>query len=190
MPPGKRRGIVAQAGGRGRAFQALAALALLAAGCSTAPAPQLPAKVAKAYHSMPAAPLPLPATSVAASVGEYQREFARLLHAANSGMVYEGAPPNPLRAVIVMRTEVDAVGGVRRLELVRAPWHDPWLEALVRETVRQAEPLPRPSLKLMAGARSVEFVETWLFDYQGRFRLRSLSLPQAAAEGDDGEDAR
>jgi hypothetical protein len=68
---------------------------------------------------------------------------------------------------------------MRRLELYRAPWHDPWLATLVSQTVRRAEPFPPPSMKLMNGARSVEFTETWLFDYEGRFRLRSLSQEQA-----------
>jgi hypothetical protein len=170
--------MVAEAGGRGRRFQGLAALCVLLAGCST-PGPHSVPPVAKAYHSMPEAALPLAQPSGAATLLEYQREVARALHAANPGMVFEGPPPSPLRAVIVMRAEVNAIGGMRRLELYRAPWHDPWLEALARETVRQAEPLPRPSMKLMNGAQSVTFTETWLFDYQGRFRLRTLSLPQA-----------
>jgi hypothetical protein len=177
------RGILAQAGDGGRGFQA-ALLALLVAGCSAVPVPEPARPVAKDYHSMPAAPLPLPAASPAGSVEEYRHEFAKRLHAANAGMLFEGPPPNPVRAVIVMRAEVDAIGGLRRLELVRAPWHDPWLEDLVRQTVRQAEPLSPPSLKLMNGARSVSFQETWLFDYQGRFRLRTLSQPQAEAEPD------
>jgi hypothetical protein len=179
--------MVAEGGGRGRRIQVLAALCVLLAGCST-PAPQPPARVAKAYHSMPEASLPLARPSAAATLAEYQREVAGALHAANRGMVFEGPPPNPLRAVIVMRAEVNAIGGMRRLELYRAPWHDPWLEALARETVRQAEPLPRPSMKLMNGAQSVTFMETWLFDYQGRFRLRTLSLPQEEPPDEDGED--
>lgn len=181
--------MVAQAGGGGRGFQALAVLCAVLAGCAT-PAPQSvpPAPVVKAYHSMPAALLPLRPASAAATVDEYRREIAALLHAANAGMVFDGPPPNPVRAVIVMHAEVDAIGGMRRLELYRAPWHDPWLEALARETVRQAEPLPRPSRKLLNGARSVVFTESWLFDYQGRFRLRTLSQAQAGlADEEDGE---
>lgn len=183
--------MLAQAGAGGRGFQALAALLL--AGCSAAPVSEpdpapvpVPAvaAVAKRFGSMPAAALPLQPASAAATVEEYQHEFAKLLHAANAGMIFEGAPPNPVRAVIVMRAEVDAIGGLRRLELVRAPGHDPWLEMLVRQTVRRVGLLPRPSPKLMNGARSVAFQETWLFDYEGRFRLRSLSAPQAEAEGD------
>ncbi|MGH8709403.1 MAG: hypothetical protein ACREVD_15255 [Burkholderiales bacterium] len=158
----------------------LALLCALLAGCA-APGPHgvPPARMAKAYHSMPEAALPLARPSDATTLLDYQLEVARALHAANPGMVFEGPPPNPLRAVIVMRAEVDAIGGMRRLELVRAPWHDPWLEDLARETVRQAGPLPRPSMKLMNGAQSVMFTESWLFDYQGRFRLRTLALPQA-----------
>ncbi|MGH8720364.1 MAG: hypothetical protein ACREU4_00165 [Burkholderiales bacterium] len=166
----------------------LALLCALLAGCA-APGPHgvPPARMAKAYHSMPEAALPLARPSDATTLLDYQLEVARALHAANPGMVFEGPPPNPLRAVIVMRAEVDAIGGMRRLELVRAPWHDPWLEALARETVRQAEPLPRPSMKLMNGAHSVTFTESWLFDYEGRFRLRTLSLPQAEPPGEEPE---
>lgn len=188
MPSEKRRWMVAQAGGRGPGFQALATLALLLAACAAPPPGGV--RVAKTYHSMPQASIPLPPASGAATLAEYRREVAALLHAANDGMVFEGAPPNPVRAVIVMRAEVDAIGGMRRLELIRAPWHDPWLEALVRQTVRQAEPFPRPSMKLLGGGNSVTFTETWLFDYAGRFRLRTLSLPQAEADPDVGEDAR
>lgn len=180
--------MVAEAGGGGRRFQVLALLCALLAGCAT-PGPHSgsPARVAKAYYSMPEAALPLEQPSAAATLMEYQREVARALHAANPGMVFEGPPPNPVRAVIVMRAEVDAMGGMRRLDLYRAPWHDPWLEALARETVRQAEPLPRPSMKLMDGAHSVTFTESWLFDYQGRFRLRTLSLPQDEPPPDEEE---
>lgn len=178
--------MVAQAGGRRHGFQALAALALLLAACAAPPPGAVPA-VAKTYHSMPQAVIPLPPASGAATLAEYQREVAGLLHAANAGMVFEGPPPNPVRAVIVMRAEIDVLGEARRLELVRAPWHDPWLPDLVAQTLRQAQPFPRPSMKLLEGGSSVTFTETWLFDYGGRFRLRSLSLPQAEPLPDDEE---
>jgi len=179
--------MLAEVWGRARAIQALGVLLALLSACSSMPLDSS-GRVGKQYHSMPEAALPLPPVSGAASLADYQREVAGLLHAANRGMVFEGPPPNPLRAVIVMRAEVNAIGGMRRLDLYRAPWHDPWLEALARETVRQAEPLPRPSMKLMNGAQSVTFMETWLFDYQGRFRLRTLSLPQEEPPDEAVED--
>lgn len=179
--------MVAQAVGRGRAFQALAVLAAFLAGCAT-PAPGFVARVARTYHRMPPASLPLPPVSDAATLADYKLEVAELLQAANRGMVFDGPPPNPVRAVIVMRAKVDPLGEAR-LQLVRAPWHDPWLPDLVAQTVRQAEPFPPPSSKLLHGASSVSFTETWLFDYEGRFRLRSLSQPQAPLppEDEDGD---
>lgn len=187
MPLKNGCGMVAQAGGRGRGFQALAALALLLAACAAPPPAAVP--VARTYHSMPQASIPLPPASTAATLVEYQREVAGLLHAANAGMVFDGPPPNPLRAVIVMRAEIDVLGEARRLDLVRAPWHDPWLPQLVAQTLRRAQPFPRPSMKLLDGKSSVTLTETWLFDYEGRFRLRSLSEPQAAPPPDDEEPA-
>jgi len=185
MPPVKRCGIVAQAGGRGRAFQALAALAAVLAGCAAQPPGAAP-RVGKAYHSMPAASLPLPAPSGATTLAAYKSEIAALLHAANRGLLFDGPPPNPLRAVIVMRAEIDPLGEAR-LHLVRAPWHDPWLPELAAQTMRRAEPFPRPSTALLDGSNSVTFTVTWLFDYVGRFRLRSLSEAQAEPPPEDEE---
>jgi hypothetical protein len=170
--------MLAELGGRASAIQALCALLALLSACSGVPRDS-DGRVAKQYHSMPAAPLPLPPVSAASSLAEYQREVAGLLHEANRGMVFDGPPPNPVRAVIVMRAEIDVLGEARRFDQLRAPWHDPWLGTLVEQTMRRAEPFPRPSMKLLRGASSVSFTETWLFDYQGRFRLRSLSAAQA-----------
>jgi hypothetical protein len=188
MPHANRWAMVAEAWGGSRHFQALAALCLLLAGCA-ATAPGGAPKVAKSYHSMPEAALPLPPPSSSDTLADYQREIAGLLHAANPGMIYEGPPPNPLRAVVVVHAEIDALGETRRLDLYRVPGYAPWLEELVAQTVRQATPFPRPSLKLLNGARSVAFTESWLFDYQGRFRLRTLSQRQAEPPDEGDEDS-
>ena len=176
--------MLAEVGGRARAVQALGALLALLSACSSVPLDSS-GRVAKRYHSMPEAALPLPPVSAAASLAEYRREVAGLLHAANRGMIFEGPPPNPVRAVIVMRAEIDVLGEARRFDQLRAPLHDPWLGMLVEQTMRNAEPFPRPSMKLLDGGSSVSFTETWLFDYQGRFRLRSLSEAQADPPEDE-----
>jgi len=177
--------MVANVWGRGPAFQALLPVLAILSACTTSLPLDSTGRVAKQFHSMPEASLPLPPASKASSLVEYQTEVAGLLHAANRGMVFEGPPPNPVRAVIVMRTEIDALGEARRFDLLRAPWHDPWLGMLVEQTMRNAEPFPRPSMKLLNGGTSVVFTETWLFDYQGRFRLRSLSEAQAGPPEDE-----
>jgi len=172
--------MLAEVGACARAFQAAAALAILA-GCAAAPtAPGgAEARVARAWHSMPPAALPLPAPSAARTLAEYRREVAMRLQAANRDLVYDGAPPNPLRALIVLRAEIDALGEARRIDVVRVPWHSPELEDEARETLRRAEPFAPPSRALLDGRGSVALTETWLFDYDGRFRLRSLAAPQA-----------
>lgn len=181
--------MLAEVWGRTCGFQALLlGLALLSACAPAGLTVDSTGRVAKQFHSMPEAPLPLPPASSAGTLAEYQRQLARLLHDANAGMIFDGPPPNPVRAVIVMRTEIDVLGEARRFDLLRAPLHDPWLEMLVEQTMRRAGPFPRPSLKLLNGASSVAFTETWLFDYEGRFRLRSLSLPQAEPLPEDMTD--
>jgi hypothetical protein len=181
--------MLAEVWGRTCGFQALLlGLALLSACAPSGVTVDSTGRVAKQFHSMPEAPLPLPPASSAGTLAEYQRQLARLLHDANAGMIFDGPPPNPVRAVIVMRTEIDVLGEARRFDLVRAPLHDPWLEMLVEQTMRRAGPFPRPSLKLLNGASSVAFTETWLFDYEGRFRLRSLSLRQADPLPEDETD--
>lgn len=117
--------------------------------------------------------------SNAVSLASYQREFAERVHAANADRVYEGRPPNPLRAIIVYRTEIDASGEPIRVQLYRSPGA-PELEARAAESVRRAAPFPRPHPALLRERGRVELLETWLFDYNGRFRLRTLAQAQAA----------
>jgi len=80
----------------------------------------------------------------------------------------------------VVYVEVNAGGELVRLELYRAPVHSPELVDEVERAWRRLGPqLPRPLPALMNGDRRLAFTQTWLFDDDGRFRLRTLSLPQA-----------
>ncbi|MGH8703962.1 MAG: hypothetical protein ACREUO_00930 [Burkholderiales bacterium] len=116
--------------------------------------------------------------SRAATLAAYQREVAERVHAMNASYVYEGRPPNPLRAIIVYRTEIDASGQPVRIQLYRSPGA-PELEARAAESLHRAAPFPRPRPELLRDRGRVAMMETWLFDYSGRFRLRTLSLPQS-----------
>jgi protein TonB len=160
---------------------------LLAAGvtsCTVAPpepAPE-PAPVREApREEVAVAPSAAERTmqSSALTLAAYQRELAERIHATNADRVYEGRPPNPLRAIIVYRTEIDAGGQPVRVQLYRSPGA-PELEARAAESLRRAAPFPRPRPELLRGAGRVTVLETWLFDYDGRFRLRTLALPQSA----------
>ncbi len=104
------------------------------------------------------------------------------MQAASGAEVYEGRPQYFLRAVIVYRLEIDAHGWPVRVELYRAPDKAGARELVARAaaSVRRAAPFPRPSPRLLDGAGRVGLMETWLFDDDGRFRLRAVSLPQKA----------
>jgi hypothetical protein len=167
--------MLAQGAGWARRFQAVALLALAA--CTTPP----PALEPQVLLQVPEAPASAPevAVSGATTLAEYRRHVDELLHAANVPGVYAGRPPNPLRAVIVVYVEVNAGGELVRLELYRAPAHSPELVDEVERAWRRLGPqLPRPLPALMNGDARLAFTQTWLFDYDGRFRLRTLSLPQ------------
>jgi len=163
--------------GGARRFQAVALLALAA--CATPP----PALEPQVFLQVPEAPASAPevAVSGATTLAEYRRDVDELLHAANVPGVFAGRPPNPLRAVIVVYVEVNAGGELVRLELYRAPVHSPELVDEVERAWRRLGPqLPRPLPALMNGDERLAFTQTWLFDDDGRFRLRTLSLPQEA----------
>lgn len=169
------RRMLAECGGRAGRLQ-VAWIALLAA-CATPP----PALEPRTVPQVPAAAAPLVAVSEAKTVADYRRQVAELLHAANPKGLYPGVPPNPLRAVIVVYVEVDPAGVLRRLELFRAPPDAPELVDEVERAWRRLGPqLPRPLPQLMNGGARLAFTQTWLFDYEGRFRLSTLSAQQVA----------
>jgi hypothetical protein len=171
--------MLAQAGAWSRGFQVLALLALAAC----AQTPSVPEAPVFLQVAAPPASAPQPAVSDATTLAGYRRQVAELLHAANGPGLFSGPPPNPLRAVIVLYVEVNARGELVRLELFRAPPHSPELVDEVERAWRRLGPqLPRPLPALMNGDARLAFTQTWLFDYDGRFRLRTLSVPQAALE--------
>lgn len=175
------RTMLAQAGAAIRGFQVAALLAL--AGCAAVPPPGLERKPALQV------PAPAPAAepaSAARTVAEYGTEIAELLHDANRQAVFEGRPPNPLRAVIVVYVEVDAAGILRTLHLYRAPPHSPELLDEVERAWRRLGPrLPPPRAALINGDGRLAFTQTWLFDDEGRFRLRPLARMQVEPPGED-----
>ena len=178
------RDMLAECLGAFRRFQAALALALAAC------APQPPVLEQAVFLQVPA-PQAVPVAvevvvSGARTLVEYRRQVSELLHAANAQGIYAGAPPNPLRAVIVVYVEVNTRGELVRLELFRAPSHEPGLVDEVERAWRRLGPqLPRPLPELMALQDRLAFTQTWLFDYDGRFRLRNLSLPQEAPPDED-----
>ncbi|NDI86408.1 energy transducer TonB family protein [Undibacterium crateris] len=127
---------------------------------------------------MPARSLPPPAPSQAASIDAYKREVAQRVYASFPSYVYQEQPQPLLRAVIVLRYVINADGSLSRVELLRGNG-DRFAEQRAMQSLRQAAPFAKPPAKLIRGAR-LELSETWLFNDDGRFQVRSIALPQRA----------
>ena len=114
-------------------------------------------------------------TSTAATVDSYKADLAQRIYAVN----YPGRRFRPqalLRSVVVVKYIVDSSGNLVRSEIARSN-HDRTTEATALSTLRKSAPFPKPSPHLLRNGR-LEMHESWLFNNDGRFQLRSLALAQ------------
>jgi len=149
--------------------------AILLAGCATGTADAPSGNVRKASRFEPVDTLP-DATSTETTVDGYKRDLAQRIVQVNSTKVYTSRPQALLRSVIVVRYSIDAHGKLLRSDIVRSN-RDGENEATALTSLRKAAPFPKPASHLLRYGK-VEVSETWLFNNDGRFQLRSLALPQ------------
>ncbi len=160
-----------------------AAICLLAglAACATQPAPQpvptAPTRTPPAQTPRPAPSTPpaAPAASSARNLDDYKREIALRIQQRNAPWVHDERPQALLRAVIVARVKVDASGGAQ-VEILRSP--DAELTQRVIQSVRNATPFPAPPRALAGQVASTGYTESWLFNTDGRFQIRTVARPQ------------
>lgn len=159
------------------------ATVLLLAACAAPPAPVRTPPPAPAAPPAPApkpAPAPAPADTPASSartIDEYKRDAALRVHSRNAQWVHDQRPQALLRAVIVVRVKVDAAGRPQ-YQILRSP--DSQMSARVQQSLNAATPLPIPPQALGQQLGSIGFVESWLFNSDGRFQLRTIAQPQMA----------
>jgi protein TonB len=115
-------------------------------------------------------------TSTASTVDSYKVDLAQRIYAVNSTQVYTTRPQALLRSVVVLKYTVDSAGNLIRSEIARSN-HDRTTEATALATLRKSAPFPKPSPHLLRNGR-LEMHESWLFNNDGRFQLRSLALVQ------------
>jgi protein TonB len=114
--------------------------------------------------------------STANTLEEYKRELGRRIVAVNSTKVYVVRPQALLRSVIVLRFVVDAQGVLVRSEIARTN-RDKATETTALAALRNTAPFPKPPPALLTNGR-LEISETWLFNNDGKFQLRSVAQPQ------------
>lgn len=116
------------------------------------------------------------ATSTASTMDGYKRDIAQRIVQVNSTQVFIGRPQALLRSVVVVRYAVDARGNLVLSEIQRSN-RDKITEATALATLRNSAPFPKPAPNLLRRGR-VDISETWLFNNDGRFQLRTIAEPQ------------
>jgi hypothetical protein len=145
---------------------------VLMAGCGSrppaSPPPVAPAPAAPAVSAAPPGNLPSP--GAVRSWNDVRAQAARRLLAANPGITYDGAVPDPLLAIPVLEIELNGDGSIRKIDVMRVPRQAQDTVQIAIDAVRRAAPfgdvsrLPKPW----------KFSETFLFNDDRKFKPRTL----------------
>ncbi|MED5597351.1 hypothetical protein [Janthinobacterium sp. P210006] len=147
------------------AITVLAATVLLSA-CQHAPPP-----------AAQAPPRAQAAIQLAASIDAYKALVAQQIMAANGAYTFSGSLPPMLPAIVVLDLSVGPDGELKSVHVHRS--RDSEASAAALAAVRRVPTLFPPAAHLMhSRARTFDFSETFLFNEQYRFQLRTLSGPQ------------
>lgn len=122
-------------------------------------------------------PAPPPAANVR-TLDEYKRVVAARVREVNADRIHRGQLQALLRAVVVLEFKVDRNGAIQGVRTLRAPERE--AESIAATSLRRAGPLPAPPAGILRSGLA-EITETWLFQDNGQFQLRTL------AEGQRGE---
>lgn len=157
---------------------AVAALAsLLVTACRQLPAVAPAATATRAPLPSAAFPAPPPAVEVLASTLEqYKQMVAERIVAANQGRVFSVRLPPMLPAIVVLDIDIGRDGQLHAVKVHRS--RDRQASQVALDAVAQAAPYPATARLLRAGQHRLSFSETFLFNADYRFQLRTLAGPQ------------
>jgi protein TonB len=144
-------------------------------GCSTVqPVASTARRIAAAILPAPRTEAPVPPASP--TLDAYKAEVAQHVMRANPGQTFSGRLPPMLPAIVVVNITVREDGELQDVVVQRS--RDPSASEVALSSMRRTGKLPRPTHLLGAHMRALTFSETFLFDDQYRFQLRSLAGPQ------------
>jgi protein TonB len=142
--------------------------------------------VTSMFHHKPKAEPAPPAPTLAASGGEvthhfanvdaYKAEVAQHVVESNREQTFSGKLPAMLPAIVVLSITVDKNGNLADVAVQR--YRDPNAAWVAVTSMRLSDPLPKPANLLATNTGLLTFSETFLFDSEYRFQLRSLAGPQ------------
>lgn len=114
--------------------------------------------------------------AIAASLERYKKELAQKISDADPAKIHTEQPQALLRSVVVVRFTVDKNGKLVSSAIQRSN-HDPVTEQAALASLRNAAPLPKPPPELVKKGH-LDLLETWLFNTDGRFQMRSIAQAQ------------
>jgi periplasmic protein TonB len=128
-----------------------------------------------ASHLIPSRSKPAPAAPLSPDLDAYKTQVAHRVMERNPGQTFSGRLPPMLPAIVVLNITVDKNGELKAVEVQRS--RDSNASRVAVDSMRRSEPLPKPE-NLLANSEAVTFSETFLFNDQYRFQLRSVAGPQ------------
>ncbi len=108
-----------------------------------------------------------------ASVDTYKSDAALHIMRHNPDRTFNGALPAMLPAIVVLRITVDQMGKVTKATVQRSRDDDASRVALA--SIERTAYLPRPANLAVGPGRSLTYMETFLFNGDYRFQLRTLA---------------
>lgn len=114
--------------------------------------------------------------SLASHLNAYKIDVARHILSANADNTFSGQLPPMLPAIVIVNISLDDNGNVTKAVVQRS--RDQEASRVALASVLRAAPYPRPVRLLHSGRKLLEFSETFLFNADYRFQLRTLAGPQ------------
>ncbi|MES2127210.1 MAG: TonB C-terminal domain-containing protein [Pseudomonadota bacterium] len=150
------------------------------AGCGSPPQPVAPPPLVKAKtKTAPAAAPTPPAPSQLVHyehIDQYKRDAADHMVSKNPDHIFSGALPPLLPAIVVMSITINRDGKVVHTRVVRS--RDTEASKVATEAIQQASPLPKPFNLVAMHDKDLTYSETFLFNAQYRFQVRSIAPVQ------------
>ena len=155
---------------------ALGIVAMLLAACSHPP-PSAPTPTPRVATPPPPAQPAAPGQRAAYdNMDMYKADVAMHILRYNTGYTFSGPLPPMLPAIVVLSITVDADGRLAKVTVVRS--RDSEASRVAVASMHRSEPLPRPFNLVGAHNHSLTFSETFLFNDDYRFQLRTLAPVQ------------
>ena len=148
--------------------------ALLLAACQNPPPPKV---TVAAPVVRVAPPESRAAATTARNIDDYKIQVAGQILAANPAIIFSGRLPPMLPAIVVVDISVNRDGELASVEVKRSRDREASKVALAA-VKRVGMPFPKPQNLMLRGHKTLDFSETFLFDHQYHFQLRSLAGPQ------------